>query len=244
MYAMISEERLAENIEHVRAGIARAAQKAGRDPREITLIAVSKTMPIELVQMAYNLGVTHFGENRVQEALPKIAAFHPPGISWQMIGHVQSNKAKKVVGPFSCVQSVDSLHLALALNRHAQEQGIRLPVLLEINVAGEATKEGLTLEETPAIARQVVTLPFLQLEGLMTVAPIASDAEEVRPVFRALRRLRDTLRSQLPDPAWQQLSMGMTDDYMVAIEEGATMVRVGRAIFGERVYPQKEDFPS
>lgn len=244
MYAMISEERLAENIEHVRAGIARAAQKAGRDPREITLIAVSKTMPIELVQMAYNLGVTHFGENRVQEALPKIAAFHPPGISWQMIGHVQSNKAKKVVGPFSCVQSVDSLHLALALNRHAQEQGIRLPVLLEINVAGEATKEGLTLEETPAIARQVVTLPFLQLEGLMTVAPIASDAEEVRPVFRALRHLRDTLRSQLPDPAWQQLSMGMTDDYMVAIEEGATMVRVGRAIFGERVYPQKEDFPS
>lgn len=241
---MISEERLAENIEHVRAGIARAAQKAGRDPREITLIAVSKTMPIELVQMAYNLGVTHFGENRVQEALPKIAAFHPPGISWQMIGHVQSNKAKKVVGPFSCVQSVDSLHLAQALNRHAQEQGIRLPVLLEINVAGEATKEGLTLEETPAIARQVVTLPFLQLEGLMTVAPIASDAEEVRPVFRALRRLRDTLRSQLPDPAWQQLSMGMTDDYMVAIEEGATMVRVGRAIFGERVYPQKEEIPS
>jgi pyridoxal phosphate enzyme (YggS family) len=184
--------------------------------------------------MAYNLGVTDFGENRVQEALPKIVSFHPQGLHWHMIGHLQSNKAAKVVSSFYCVHSVDSLHLAQTLSRHSDEQGKRLPVLLQINVSGEASKEGLPLAETSEIARQIVALPSIQVEGLMTIAPLVEDLEEVRPVFRKLRLLRDQLRAELPLCSWQQLSMGMTGDYSVAIEEGATIVRIGRAIFGER----------
>jgi pyridoxal phosphate enzyme (YggS family) len=226
--------QIAENIGEVRRTMADAAQKAGRSVEEVTLVAVSKTMPVGLVKMAYNVGVMDVGENRVQEALPKIADFHPEGLRWHMIGHVQSNKASKVVEAFALVQSVDSLHLAQALNRHAEEYGRRLPVLLEINVAGEASKEGMTLEETPAIARQIAALPALEVQGLMTVAPFVKDAEEVRPVFRELRRLRERLQQELPDCSWKHLSMGMTGDFAVAIEEGATIVRIGRAIFGER----------
>jgi pyridoxal phosphate enzyme (YggS family) len=230
----ITEEHMAANIAHVRSIIAEAALRMGRAPEEITLVAVSKTMPVELVQMAYNLGVTAFGENRVQEALPKIAAFHPQGLSWHMIGHLQSNKASKVVSPFDCVESVDSLHLAQALSRHAGEQGKRLPVLLQVNVAGEASKEGLSPAEALELARQFLALPHIQVAGLMTIAPLVEDAEQVRPVFRELRLLRDQLRTELPSSSWQHLSMGMTGDYRVAIEEGATIVRIGRAIFGER----------
>jgi PLP dependent protein len=236
----ITQEQLATNIAHVRSAIAEAARRVGRTPGEITLVAVSKTTPVELVQMAYNLGVTDFGENRVQEALPKIAAFHPQGLRWHMIGHLQSNKASKVVSPFYCVQSVDSLHLAQTLDRHAGEQGKRLSVLLQVNVAGEATKEGMSLAEAPTLARRVIALPHIQVEGLMTIAPLVEDPEQVRPVFRELRLLRDRLRTELPANSWQHLSMGMTDDYTVAIEEGATIVRIGRAVFGERVKIPKE----
>ena len=144
----VTEDHMVANIDHVRSIIAEAALRVGRAPEEITLVAVSKTMPVELVQMAYNLGVTDFGENRVQEALPKIAAFHPQGLHWHMIGHLQSNKAGKVVSPFYCVHSVDSLHLAQTLSRHAGEQGNHFPVLLQINVSGEASKEGMPLAET------------------------------------------------------------------------------------------------
>lgn len=230
----ITENRMAANIDHVRSIIAESALRVGRAPEEITLVAVSKTMPVELVQMAYNLGVTDFGENRVQEALPKIAAFHPQGLRWHMIGHLQSNKAAKVVSPFFCVHSVDSLHLAQTLSRHAAEQGKHLSVLLQINVSGEASKEGMPLAETSELARQIVALPHMQVEGLMTIAPLAEDPEQVRPVFRALRLLRERLRAELPQCSLQHLSMGMTGDYSVAIEEGATIVRIGRAIFGER----------
>jgi len=191
-------------------------------------------MPVELVQMAYNLGVTDFGENRVQDALPKIAAFHPQGLRWHMIGHLQSNKAGKVVSPFYCVHSVDSLHLAQALSRHAGEQEKVLSVLLQINVSGEASKEGMSLAETTELARQIVALPHVHVDGLMTIAPLVEDTEQVRPVFRELRLLRDRLRADLPQCSWQHLSMGMTGDYSIAIEEGATIVRIGRAIFGER----------
>jgi pyridoxal phosphate enzyme (YggS family) len=235
--ADLSAEQLAENIAHVRSRIAESAQKAGRDPAEITLVAVSKTKPVELVEMAYNLGVSDFGENRVQEALPKIEHFHPQGLRWHLIGHLQSNKASKVVAPFACIHSVDSLHLAEVLSRHAQEHGKRLALLLQVNVAGEASKEGVSLEEAPDLARQIASLPALQIEGLMTIAPLVHDPEEVRPVFRALRLLRDRLRVSVPVCTWEQLSMGMTDDYTVAIEEGATLVRVGRAIFGQRPQP-------
>lgn len=232
----LTQEQLASNLTHVRSAMAEAARKAERTAEEITLVAVSKTVALELVQMAYNLGVRNFGENRVQDALPKIAEFHPPELRWHMIGHLQSNKANKVIGPFACVQSVDSLHLAQSLNRHAGEHGIQLPILLQVNVAGEASKEGLSPVETPAIARQILALPHLEVQGLMTIAPLVQDPEEVRLVFRELRTLRDQLRNTLPQSAWQHLSMGMTDDYRIAIEEGATIVRVGRAIFGERVY--------
>ncbi len=227
-------DQLAANIAAVRASIAQTAERAHRSSGEITLIAVSKTKPVEMVQAAYQLGVTDFGENRVQEALPKLEAFHPQGLHWHMIGHLQTNKANKVAASFDSVQSVDSLHLAQALERHAAGHGRRLPVLLEVNVAEEASKEGMTRQEAPGLARQIAQLPHLEIQGLMTVAPIAHDPEEVRPVFRALRELRDQLRAMLPDCSWDQLSMGMTDDYPVAIEEGATMVRIGRAIFGER----------
>ena len=230
----LTEAHMAANIEHVRSVITESALRVGRAPEEVTLVAVSKTMPVELVQMAYNLGVTDFGENRVQEALPKIAAFHPQGLRWHMIGHLQSNKAGKVVEPFYCVHSVDSLHLAQTLSRHAGELGKVLPVLLEVNVSGEASKEGMPLGETAELARQIVDLTGIQVDGLMTIAPLVEDPEQVRPVFRELRQLRDQLRSELPQCSWQQLSMGMTGDYSVAIEEGATIVRIGRAIFGER----------
>jgi pyridoxal phosphate enzyme (YggS family) len=230
----LTEEHMAANIAHVRSIIAEAASRVGRAPEEITLVAVSKTMPVELVQMAYNLGVTDFGENRVQEALPKVAEFHPQGLRWHMIGHLQSNKAGKVINPFYCVHSVDSLHLAQTLSRRAGEQGKRLPVLLQINVSGEASKEGMPLAGTSELARQIVVLPYIQVEGLMTIAPLVEDPEQVRPAFRKLRLVRDQLRAELPVCSWQHLSMGMTGDYSVAIEEGATIVRIGRAIFGER----------
>jgi pyridoxal phosphate enzyme (YggS family) len=230
------QEVLAANIAHVRSTIAHAARRAGRDPAEITLVAVSKTRPVELVEMAYNLKVTDFGENRVQEALPKIATFHPQGVRWHMIGHLQSNKAGKVVGAFDSVQSVDSLALAQTLQRQAAKRAIRLPVLLEVNVAGEESKSGVQPDEVLSLARQIAELPALEVQGLMTVAPLVDDPEKVRPVFRSLRELRDLLRGELPECSWQHLSMGMTDDYSIAIEEGATIVRVGRAIFGERVY--------
>lgn len=233
--SVISVEQLADNITHVRDAIAQAAERAARDPREITLVAVSKTMPLDLVRMAYNLGVTHFGENRVQDALPKIEAFHAQDVSWHMIGHVQSNKARKVVGPFALVQSVDSPRLAELLNRHASEQGMRLPILLQVNVAGEASKEGVSPDEALVLAQRVVELPGLRVEGLMTIAPIAQHPEDTRPVFRQLRLLREHLRETVPQGEWRHLSMGMTDDYRVAIEEGATIVRIGRAIFGERI---------
>jgi PLP dependent protein len=227
-------EYLTENLTRVRARIAEAASRAGRSPDEITLVAVSKTKPLELIQLAYTLGTTNFGENRVQEAQTKIAAFQPQGLCWHMIGHVQTNKASRVVSLFDTVQSVDSLHLAQALSQHASQQGKRLTILLEVNVAGEASKTGIQLAEASTVAQQIVSLPGLNVAGLMTVAPLVQNPEEVRPVFRALRELRERLQEEVPQSRWEQLSMGMTDDYPVAIEEGATIVRIGRAIFGER----------
>lgn len=228
------EEQLAANIAAVREQISRAAERAHRDYNEITLIAVSKTKPIELVKMAYTLGITNFGENRVQEALPKLTNFHPPEVHWHMIGHLQSNKASRVADTFDYVHSVDNLHLAQVLSKHAAERARPLPILLQVNIAGEASKEGMAPEEVSALARQIAGLPHLDVQGLMTIAPLVPDAEQVRPVFRALRELRDRLRDKLPSHSWHHLSMGMTDDYSVAIEEGATLVRIGRAIFGAR----------
>src|SRR5207237_8052396 len=164
------EERLADNIARVRYRIEEAAGKVGRSAREITLVAVSKTVAVELVEIAYNLGVTDFGENRVQDALPKIAQFQPRGVRWHMIGHLQSNKASRVVGAFDTVQSIDSVRLAQVLNRHAEEEGKILPVLLQVNVTGEASKVGVSVDETPVLARQIATLRCLTLHGWVPVA--------------------------------------------------------------------------
>jgi pyridoxal phosphate enzyme (YggS family) len=242
------EEVIATNIANVRAQIVAAAERVGRHADEVTLVAVSKTKPLEMIQAAYRAGLRDFGENRVQEVLTKQEAFSPSDLHWHMIGHVQTNKVKKAFSRFSYIHSIDSLHVAQALQLAAERRlaegaeheeqierlSVRQPILLQVNIAGEASKEGMSPDEVPALARQIAALSHLEIRGLMTIAPLVSDPEQVRPVFRRLRELRDTLRQQLPECNWQHLSMGMTDDYPVAIEEGATIVRIGRAIFGER----------
>ena len=241
-------QQIAHNIAAIRERIAAAAVRAGRSPDEITLIAVTKTHSARRVDLALAAGVTDCGENRVQEADEKIELLRESGARWHLIGHLQRNKAKRAAALFDMIHSLDSLKLAEALNRHVEEASLlgqrRLPVLLQVNVSGEATKEGFdlvggvtnqtALASLVEAARQIVALPQLDVQGLMTVAPYSDDPEDARPVFRALRELRDELTRQIPEAAWQHLSMGMTGDFEVAIEEGATLVRVGRAIFGER----------
>jgi len=221
------------NLQRVRKRIAAAAQRAGRDPAEVTLVAVTKTRPVEVIRAAYELGVRDFGENRVEEAETKFALL-PDDIRWHMVGHVQSRKAARVVKPYVLVHSVDRVKLARRLNRFAAEAARRLPVLLEVNVSGEASKYGFRPAEVEAAVEAIWGFEHLQIRGLMTMAPIVSDPEEARPVFAALRELRERLAARFPDIRWEHLSMGMTDDFEVAIEEGATIVRIGRAIFGER----------
>jgi PLP dependent protein len=231
---------LSDNLQGVQERIAAAARRTGRDPAQVTLVAVTKNQPREAIAAAFDLGLRHFGENRVEEAEPKIPGL-PGDITWHMIGHIQSRKAKQVVPLFDMVHSLDSVKLAARLHRLCAEEGKRLPVLLQVNVSGEESKYGLAAErwaedgaqrrELLAAVAEIVALPGLQLQGLMTMAPIVADPEEVRPVFAALRRLRDELAAIHPEAGWQHLSMGMTDDFEAAIEEGATLVRIGRAIF-------------
>jgi len=240
-----TRQTIASNLAAVQQRLAEAARRAGRSPEEITLVAVTKTVPLPSILIAYALGQRDFGENRVQEAAAKIAGARPQAtdIRWHLVGHLQTNKAKAAVELFDFIQSVDSLHLAEALERRAQAAGRRLPVLLEVNVSGEASKSGFAAAGAGAAAprevllpavERLLALPHLDVQGLMTIAPLASDAEQARPYFRALRQLRDELQQRFPQTNWRHLSMGMTDDFEVAIEEGATMVRLGRAIFGER----------
>jgi hypothetical protein len=216
-----------------------AARRAGRDESAVTLIAVSKTQPVAALLAAYELGVRHFGENRVEEASTKLPVFRQsisdPAVVFHMIGHLQSRKAGDAVALFDWVQSVDSVKVAQRLSRFTTKP---LPILLEVNVSGEESKygfDGARRSELRSAVEAIAQLPNLQLEGLMTMAPIVDDPEQARPVFRALRKLRDELQTRYPALPWPQLSMGMTDDFEVAIEEGATLVRIGRAIFGERL---------
>lgn len=226
---------LAANLARVRERIAAAAVRAGRDPATITLVPVTKTMPDATIRAAYDLGLRVFGENRVQEAKAKATALADlPDLHWHLVGHLQRNKAKTAVGLFDVIHSVDSVRLARALSHHATDADHALSVLLEINVAGETSKFGFAPAEALTAVPMIASLPGLTIEGLMTVAPFVPDPETVRPVFRQLRALRDDLARGCPTHPWQHLSMGMTDDFEVAIEEGATMVRVGRAIFGAR----------
>lgn len=233
-------ERLAARVREVRARMARAAERSGRSAGSVQLVAVTKTVPLATIRAAYELGLTTFGENRVQEARVKIAELRLPGARWELIGRLQTNKVGHAVALFDRIQSVDSLRLAEALSARAVAVGRRLPILLEVNVTGEASKSGFAPEDVIAAARAIAALPALEPQGLMTVAPLADDPEGVRPVFARLRELRARLCEAAPrdqtaaDDGWPELSMGMSDDFEVAIEEGATLVRLGRALFGAR----------
>lgn len=236
------EERIKSRLDTVRERIAAAAARAGRSAEDVLLVAVSKGHPPEAVVAALRLGVTDFGENRVEEAEPKIASVDAlvdalglsPRPRWHMIGHIQSRKAARAVYPYVLVHSVDRLKIARRLDRFAGERGIVLPVLLEVNISGEETKFGFRPEEVFTAVEEILTLRHLRVEGLMTMAPYTEDPETVRPVFAGLRELRDRLQARFPEASWRHLSMGMSNDFEVAVEEGATIVRIGTAIFGPR----------
>lgn len=217
---------VAEKIAQVRQRIAAACDRAGRVPDNVTLVGVSKGFPAEAAVQAIEADLEDLGENRVQEAAGKIDALSILGYRprWHLVGHLQTNKAKTAAALFAIIQSVDSVRLAQELSRRARKL---VPILLEVNVAQEASKFGFAPQEVAAAAGAITSLPNLDLRGLMTVAPQTDEPEDVRPVFRELRELRDTV-------GLRELSMGMTDDFEVAVEEGATIVRVGRAIFGPR----------
>jgi pyridoxal phosphate enzyme (YggS family) len=228
---------IAENIALVRERIETATRRALRQPDEIALMAVSKTFLPERIREVYNAGLRLFGENRVQEFADKAAALQDLGAEWHMIGHLQSNKAAKAAELFAAVDSVDSLRLAQKLNASAQQLGKKLGVLIEINVGGEAAKSGVAPEsrELETILRAAVELEHLEFRGLMTIPPFTDDPREARPYFRKLRELQKQIGARrLPSVRVDVLSMGMSHDFDVAIEEGSTCVRVGTAIFGER----------
>jgi pyridoxal phosphate enzyme (YggS family) len=219
------ESRLAERLQRLRLLIAGACLRSGRSAESVTIVAVTKGVPATVVREAIAAGLTDIGENRVQEAEQKRAALADlEGLRWHMIGHLQSNKVKTALNLFDIIHSVDSIHLAEAISRRALEP---VPVFLEVNVSGESTKHGVTLDELSAVHAAIAALPNVYVRGLMTVAPLSADPQAARPVFRRLRQEATALA--LPD-----LSMGMSDDFEVAVEEGATHVRIGRAIFGER----------
>ena len=215
---------IARNINELKQRIAAAALRAGRSADEITLIAVTKTAAVPDIQKAIEAGIGHFGESRIQEAESKILQLNAAGLrpTWHMIGHLQRNKVKTALEIFDIIHSIDSLRLAQTVSIQAKEN---ISILIQVNIAEEETKQGFSIAEAADAAREISSLPNLSIRGLMTIAPMVDDAEGVRPVFRELRQLRDSL-------GLEHLSMGMSNDFEIAIEEGATMVRVGRAIFG------------
>lgn len=231
---------IAENLAAVEKNIIDACGRAGRDRGEVTLICVSKTKPREMIEKAYALGRREFGENKAQEMKEKHALL-PGDIRWHFIGHLQTNKVKYVVGRACLIHSVDSLRLAEAIEQESAKKDVVSQILLEVNVAGEESKFGLKPEETLALARQIAGLPHVHIQGLMTIAPYVDDPEQNREVFRRLRELSvDIGGKNIDNVSMGVLSMGMTGDYQVAIEEGATYVRVGTGIFGERNYHPNE----
>ena len=215
-----------QNVRNLHDRIALACERAGRSPDEVTLVAVSKTVQADAIEVAFKAGIRDFGESRVQEAKPKVEQLQTlkPDITWHLVGHLQTNKAKTAAAIFDIIHSVDSLKLAETLNNCSLK---RLPILIQVNIAAEATKGGFMVSEVDEAVKQIGKLSNLEVQGLMSIAPWVENTEEVRPVFRQLRLLRDAL-------GLKHLSMGMSDDFEVAIEEGATLVRIGRAIFGER----------
>ena len=225
-----------ENLEEVRGKIKAACQRAGREEGAVTLIAVSKTKPLEDLREAYEAGARDFGENKVQELTEKIPEM-PKDVRWHMIGHLQRNKVKYIVGKVYMIHGVDSFRLAEEISKEAVKQGVSVRILMEVNVAQEETKFGISVAEAPLLAEQIAKLPGISLQGLMTIAPYVDDPEENREIFAKLRQLAvDISRKNIDNICMNVLSMGMTGDCEVAIEEGATYVRVGTGIFGERNY--------
>ena len=225
----------AERLSDVRARIDAAARGAGRDPASVRLVAVSKTFPLDAVRDAYAAGQRDFGENRVQEALEKIERSSDLDIRWHLLGHLQTNKAKKAAAAFAMIQAVDSVDLLRRLDAAAAESGRTPELLIEIDLAGEATKFGASPEEAPAIFEAASTCRAARVVGLMLIPPIPDNPEDARPWFRRLRELRDGwVAAGTPPAMLRELSMGMSGDFEVAIQEGATIVRIGTAIFGSR----------
>jgi len=227
-------ENLADNLARIRARIAAAAERAGRDPADVTLIAVTKGVDAATIAQAVAAGVADIGENRIQEARAKFPEV-PAEVRRHMIGHLQTNKVRHCLDLFDVVHSLDRLSLAQAISRRAQFAGKDVPVLVQVNVAGEDTKHGLAPAEVLPFVRTVAELPGLAVRGLMTMAPWTDDPETVRPVFRELRRLAEQVaEAGIRGVSMEWLSMGMSNDFEVAVEEGSTMVRIGSALFGPR----------
>ena len=225
-----------ENLNRVQENIRNACARAGRKEDEVTLIAVSKTKPVSMLEEAYALGVRDFGENKVQELVDKAGQL-PEDIRWHMIGHLQRNKVKYIIDKVYLIHSVDSLRLAEEISKEAVKHGVTANILIEVNVAGEESKFGVSPEDTPGLIEEISRLPAIQVRGLMTIAPFVEKAEDNRIIFNALLKLYvDISRKNIDNVHLDFLSMGMTGDYEVAVEEGATFVRVGTGIFGERSY--------
>lgn len=227
---------LKDNFKEVEARIQAACERAGRKREEVTLIAVSKTKPVQMLQEAYDLGNRIFGENKVQEIVDKYDAL-PADISWHMIGHLQRNKVKYIIDKVTLIHSVDSLRLAEAIEKEAAKKGVTADILIEVNVAKEDTKYGVMPEDAARLVSQISALPHIRIKGLMTIAPFVTNPEENRIYFQRLRNLAvDIGENKSDNVTMSVLSMGMTNDYEIAIEEGATMIRVGTGLFGARSY--------
>ena len=227
---------LKDNLMSVQDNIKQAAMRSGRELSDITLIAVSKTKPVEMIKEIYDLGVRDFGENKVQELVAKYDQL-PGDIKWHLIGHLQTNKVKYIVDKVYMIHSVDSLKLAREISREAVKRGITVNILIEVNVAGEESKYGISPDELEETVRQVAELPGIIIRGLMTVAPYVVDSEENRPIFVKMKQfVVDIIQKNIDNVYMDCLSMGMSGDYTVAVEEGATYIRVGTSIFGERNY--------
>lgn len=227
---------LKENLANVEKNIEQACKNAGRSRDEVTLIAVSKTKPVEMLQEIYDENIRDFGENKVQELCSKMEQL-PSDIRWHMIGHLQRNKVKYIVDKVAMIHSVDSLRLAETIEKEAEKKNVVVPILIEVNVAQEESKFGLKPEEVLSFIEQIASFPHIQIKGLMTIAPYVENAEENREIFRELKKLSvDIAAKNINNVTMSVLSMGMTGDYMVAVQEGATMVRVGTGIFGARNY--------
>ena len=225
--------RILENLRTIQQKIERSAERAGRSPSEVTVVLVTKNVPPERIREAFDAGSRDFGENRVQEFLTKKAAL-PSEIRWHFVGHLQTNKVKSLLGEMELLHSLDRLALAEEIEKQAEKRSLEVKALVQVNTSGEATKSGFAPEEVEAAFQKLCALPRIKLQGLMTIGPLTDQPEAIRASFRKLRALRNQLQEKFPSVQLSHLSMGMSGDYEIAVEEGATLLRIGTAVFGER----------